>query len=79
MTKTSMEIYEYGIELFDLMPLDTSVRSFICEALDAVNEEIKKNWMKEKGFLLQQKSSNHFLDLTKIILHAVDTALQAMF
>jgi len=38
----SMEIYEYLIELFDLMPLDKGVRSFICEALDAVNEEVEK-------------------------------------
>lgn len=38
----SMKIYEYLIDLFDLMPLDKGVRSFICDALDAVNEEVKK-------------------------------------
>jgi hypothetical protein len=38
----SMEIYEHLIELFDLMPLDKGVRSFICKALDAVNEEVEK-------------------------------------
>lgn len=38
----SMEIYEYLINLFDLMPLDKGVRSFVCEALDAVYEEVEK-------------------------------------
>jgi hypothetical protein len=38
----SIEIYEYLIELFDLMPLDKGVRAFICKALDAVNEEVEK-------------------------------------
>lgn len=38
----SIEIYEYLIDLFDLMPLDKGVHSFICDALDAVNEEVEK-------------------------------------
>jgi hypothetical protein len=38
----SMETYEYLIELFDLMPLDKGIHSFICNALDAVYEEVEK-------------------------------------
>lgn len=38
----STEIYEHLIELFDLMPIDKGVHSFICKALDAVNEEVEK-------------------------------------
>lgn len=38
----SMEIYKHLIELFDLMPLDKSVSSFLCKALNTVNEEVEK-------------------------------------
>jgi hypothetical protein len=34
--------YEHLIDLFDLMPLDEGVHSFVCEALDAVYEEVEK-------------------------------------
>ena len=37
-----MEIYKHLIELFDLMPLDKSIHSFICKALNAVNQEVEK-------------------------------------
>lgn len=38
----SENIYKYLIDLFDEMPLDKGVYSFICNALDAVNEEVEK-------------------------------------
>ena len=38
----SVEIYEHLIEVLDLMPLDKSVYPFICDALDAVSEEVEK-------------------------------------
>lgn len=38
----SIEMYEHLITLFDCMPLDQGVRPFICEALDAVYEEVEK-------------------------------------
>ncbi len=38
----SMGIYEYLVDLFNLMPLDQAVRNFTCDALNAVYEEVKK-------------------------------------
>lgn len=38
----SMAIYDDLMDIFDLMPLDKSVRPFTCEALDAVYEEVAK-------------------------------------
>ena len=37
-----MAVRSCFVALFDTMPLDKGVRSFICEALDAVNEEVEK-------------------------------------
>ena len=38
----SKEIYEHLVEVFDLMPLDKRVHHFLCNALNAVNEEVEK-------------------------------------
>lgn len=38
----SMEIYEYLLDLFVLMPFDKGVHPFICKALNAVYEEVEK-------------------------------------
>jgi len=38
----SRDMYKHLIELFGLMSLDKSVHSFLCKALNAVNEEVKK-------------------------------------
>jgi len=38
----SMGIYEHLIDLFDTMPLDKGVHSFVCDALTVVYEEVEK-------------------------------------